>query len=93
MPDLAYTLATGRETFAHRFSLVAASSPGGDRAAAFTASCRSDESSSRDLPVAFLFPGQGAQFPGMGRQLYASEPVFRAAVDACAEILRPLHRT
>jgi FkbM family methyltransferase len=39
--------------------------------------------------VAFLFPGVGDQYPGMGRGLYEAEPVFRAEVDRCAEILRP----
>jgi FkbM family methyltransferase len=38
----------------------------------------------------FLFPGVGEQYPGMGRRLYDAEPVFRAEVDRCAGILRPL---
>ena len=40
-------------------------------------------------PVVFLFPGQGAQYPDMGRGLYETEEVFRDEVDRCAEILRP----
>ncbi|MGW4116845.1 SDR family NAD(P)-dependent oxidoreductase, partial [Actinosynnema sp. NPDC004786] len=37
----------------------------------------------------FVFPGQGGQWPGMGRALYATSDVFRAHVDACAEALAP----
>ncbi len=39
--------------------------------------------------VAFLFPGQGAQYAGMGRGLYASSVIFRAAVDRVGTALGP----
>lgn len=41
-------------------------------------------------PISFLFPGQGAQYPGMARDLYESEPVFRSELRKCSEILEPL---
>ena len=39
--------------------------------------------------MTFMFPGQGAQQVNMGRGLYEAWPVFRRAVDSCAESLRP----
>ena len=42
-----------------------------------------------DPPVAFLFPGYGTQYLGMGRELYDAIALVREVVDRCAEHLRP----
>ncbi len=39
--------------------------------------------------LAFMFPGQGNQFPDMGRTLYGTNDVFRAVIDECAALLAP----
>ena len=91
LADVAYTLQVGRKSFPHRRVLVCR-----DRAAAAAALRRRDPEAVRtqaveasDRPVVFLFPGQGAQHVGMGRELYDGEPAFRAALDRCAGLLTP----
>jgi acyl transferase domain-containing protein len=44
------------------------------------------------LPVrtVFLFSGQGGHWPGTGRALIASEPVFRDAIEECDSVLQSL---
>ncbi|WP_082515161.1 type I polyketide synthase [Methylobacterium sp. Leaf112] len=81
--DVAYTLFSGRRHFEHRRVLAVA-----DRAEAIALLTGGDSRRSHTHTVVpeasgavFLFPGGGAQHPGMARGLYDGEPVFRAAVD------------
>lgn len=88
--DVAYTLQLGRRHFEHRrfyvvpntgeaFDLQAApGSPGAVVAGV-------GRQSSGPRKVVFMFPGGGAQYVNMGRDLYASEPVYREWVDRIAE--------
>ncbi|MBE2205768.1 MAG: amino acid adenylation domain-containing protein [Chthoniobacterales bacterium] len=88
LADVAYTLAKGRRGFPFRRAIVAA-----DRAsAADLLREKFQPVPAADNPrIAFLFPGQGSQQTGMGRELYETEEVFRQAVDACAgHLLDPL---
>jgi mycoketide-CoA synthase len=39
--------------------------------------------------VAFIFPGQGSQWPGMATGLAAASPVFAAHLNECADALAP----
>lgn len=39
--------------------------------------------------VVWMFSGQGSQYPGMGRELYDQEPIFRESLERCDRITRP----
>ncbi|MFD4630684.1 acyltransferase domain-containing protein, partial [Streptomyces sp. NPDC058473] len=39
--------------------------------------------------VAFVFPGQGSQWPGMAAELLVTAPEFRKRMDDCAQALEP----
>ncbi|MEB3360480.1 MAG: type I polyketide synthase, partial [Synechococcales bacterium] len=86
LADVAYTLQVGRRSFAHRRICLC-----------HTQAQAIQQLTSGDLPtqiantaspaIAFLFSGQGSQYPNMSYDLYKTEPTFRQAIDRCAEIL------
>ncbi|HYG61904.1 MAG TPA: type I polyketide synthase, partial [Thermoanaerobaculia bacterium] len=90
LADVAYTLQMGRHAFAHR-RFVVCRTEADDPAGALSDPERlvTGHAETGERPVAFLFSGQGSQYPGMGQELYQIEPVFRNEIDACAELLRP----
>ena len=89
--DVAFTLQRGRRAFDCRRCVVAADLKDAADALQNRDGKRvfSQSSSRRNPPVAFLFPGQGAQMVNMGATLYRTEPVFRAELDRCAELITP----
>ncbi|TRW82822.1 type I polyketide synthase [Mycolicibacterium sp. 018/SC-01/001] len=91
--DVGWTLG-GRSAFAQRAVVM-----GADRDELLTALEAFDEGVRGAVrpgaKMAFVFPGQGAQVLGMGRELHAAYPVFGAALDAVIteldrHLLRPL---
>jgi acyl transferase domain-containing protein/acyl carrier protein len=92
LADVAYTLQVGRRASSHRRMLVCRDAHDAASALEGLAPGRvlTRDHESEATPVAFLFPGQGTQYPTMALGLYQVEPAFREQVDACSELLRPV---
>ncbi|WAC89320.1 type I polyketide synthase [Mycobacterium sp. Aquia_213] len=88
--DVAWSLATTRSAFEHRAVLV-----GSDREALTAGLTRLAAGESGAVAgrargtgkTVFVFPGQGSQWLGMGRQLYDRFPVFARAFDEAVDAL------
>lgn len=92
LADICGTAGAGRSHFEHRAAMVVNSRARARRLLKAVA----EESPapglvrgvSGDRPkTAWLFTGQGSQFPGMAKALYETEPVFADVVTRCADVL------
>ncbi|MEV4876747.1 type I polyketide synthase [Streptomyces cyaneofuscatus] len=94
LSDVAHSLATTRTHHPTRGVVIAGTT---DEAVAGLRALAADESHDAVVTgaaadrgrVAFVFPGQGAQWWGMGRSLWEQNEAFREAVTACDEALSP----
>ena len=90
--DVCFTAGVGRSHFEHRGALVVDSVQGAREFLAELAENRLRPGVVRgecgDSPTtAWLFTGQGSQYPGMARELFDAEPVFADAVTRCTEAI------
>lgn len=92
LADLCHTANTGRAHFGSRMGIVAASTAELREKLRSRSSGKANGVFRGNAPsapgVAFLFTGQGAQFAGMGRELYNTQSTFREALLRCGELLK-----
>ncbi|WP_400088940.1 type I polyketide synthase [Yoonia sp. R78084] len=91
LADVAWTLQKGRRAFERRRVIVAETHE--DAAAQLEANdprrAFSHTVVGEDPDYVFMFPGGGAQYAGMARDLYETEPVFAEWMDQGLAILQP----
>ncbi|MGF1481922.1 MAG: aminotransferase class I/II-fold pyridoxal phosphate-dependent enzyme [Cyanophyceae cyanobacterium] len=86
--DVCFSANTRRSHFHHRLAVVAQSTEQ-LREQLRQAGQHKFQPSTSPSPIAFLFTGQGSQYPHMGHQLYQTSPLFRTTLNRCAAILEP----
>ncbi|MEH2447430.1 MAG: SDR family NAD(P)-dependent oxidoreductase [Nostoc sp.] len=91
LADVAHTLQVGRREFNHRRVLVCENIEDATSALQVQDPQRvfTNLLEAGDRPIAFMFPGQGAQYVDMGKELYQTEPIFQEQVDLCCQLLQP----
>ena len=87
LADTAWTAGVGRSHFAHRAG-VTFRDLDSLRERLELVERGADRRPAPGAQVAFLYPGEGSERPGMGRDLYEREPAFREVVDRCEAVVR-----
>ncbi|GGZ62388.1 polyketide synthase [Streptomyces inusitatus] len=93
--DICYSAATRRDSHESRLTVVGSTRKElTGRLSAFLEdepgplTRSADEVYEERSRVVFVFPGQGSQWVGMGRELLTAEPVFRRALEECDAAVR-----
>jgi myxalamid-type polyketide synthase MxaD len=93
--EIAFTAATRREHLDYRLAVVASTAREAREGLAGYLRGETVDHVTSGPPadgtarIVFVFPGQGSQWPGMGRELMQREPAFRDAILACEAAFRP----
>ena len=82
--DVAYTLWTGRNHMLYRSFLVASHI---EEIIAGKQVFTDGKKDNLVSEIAFAFPGQGAQYVNMGKDLYSNNEIFRNILDECFKIV------
>ncbi|WP_157897579.1 type I polyketide synthase [Mycolicibacterium rutilum] len=95
LADVCRTAGTGRSHFEYRAAMVVDSVASARQGLADVAENRTRPGVLRgehthQPTTAWLFTGQGSQYPGMARELFEAEPVFAETVTRCADAVRDL---
>ena len=94
LADMAWTAAVGRSHFSHRAAAVFGDADSlRQRLNDLVDSDEAVPDVGSAQKVAFVYTGQGSQWVGMAEQLYRSEPVARAVLDRCDELIREARQT
>src|SRR5580693_5029369 len=92
LADVCFTAGVGRAHLEHRAALVVNSRESASELLGALADDRPApglvRGESHDTPkTAWLFTGQGSQYPGMARELFDTEPVFAETLTRCAAVV------
>jgi len=95
LEDICYTAGVRRSHYEHRLAFVARSREElAERLSVYLrgevppGTSAGQKQPGRKRKLVFVFPGQGSQWQGMGRELLRHEPVFRETLECCDEAMR-----